>query len=116
VKDGALSDALRQIRDSHDRRVTIVRDLIRSYGGEPSPTSGVWGAFAKIVQRTADVFGDRAAMSALEEGEDHGVKMYTTDLEGVDGRALDVIREQLLPEQHRTHDLCRSLDRYIKAA
>jgi uncharacterized protein (TIGR02284 family) len=116
VKDAELSSALRQIRDNHDRRVTELRDILRASGGEPSQSSGAWGAFAKLVQRSADLFGDRAAMSTLEEGEDHGLKMYSEDLDLCDAQTRELIMTRLLPEQRKTHDLCRSLERFTRAA
>jgi len=111
-----ISGALRQLRDSHDRRVTLIRDRIRSWGAVPKDTSGAWGAFARLIQRGADLFGDRAAISALEEGEDHGLKLYTEDLDDIDLDTREFIRYELLPDQRRTHDLCRSLHRFVKAA
>lgn len=111
-----IAGALRQLRDSHDRRVALIRDRIRAWGAVPKDTSGVWGAFARLIQRGADLFGDRAAISALEEGEDHGLKLYTEDLDDVDLDTREFIRHELLPDQRRTHDLCRSLYRFVKAA
>jgi len=111
-----LTHALRQLHDSHERRVTSLRRRLRGMGAEQSYTSGVWGAFARIVQRGADLFGDKAAMAALEEGEDHGLRLYSEELEGIDEATRDFIRSELLPDQQRTHDLCRSLMRFVKAA
>jgi hypothetical protein len=111
-----IGGALRQLRDSHDRRVTLIRDRIRSWGAVPSETSGVWGAFARLIQRGADLFGDKAAIAALEEGEDHGLKIYTEDLDDIDLDTREFIHHELLPDQRRTHSLCRSLYRFVKAA
>jgi hypothetical protein len=111
-----IMGALRQLRDSHDRRVTLIRDRIRSWGAMPPETSGAWGTFARLIQRGADLFGDKAAISALEEGEDHGLKLYLEDLDDIDLDTREFIRHELLPDQRRTHDLCRSLYRFVKAA
>jgi demethoxyubiquinone hydroxylase (CLK1/Coq7/Cat5 family) len=111
-----ISGALRQLRDSHNRRVTLIRDRIRSWGAVPSETSGAWGTFARLIQRGADLFGDKAAISALEEGEDHGLRLYLEDLDDIDLETREFIRHELLPDQRRTHDLCRSLYRFVKAA
>jgi demethoxyubiquinone hydroxylase (CLK1/Coq7/Cat5 family) len=116
VRDLELVSALRELRDSHDRRVTLLRDRIRACGAEPVQTSGAWGAFARLIQRGADLFGDSAAMSALEEGEDRGLRMYSEDLDRLDAKSRDFIVLELLPEQERTHELCRALDRFVKAA
>ena len=45
--------------------------------------SGAWGAFAKLVQGGADLLGDASAVSALEEGEDHGIKTYADAMKEV---------------------------------
>jgi hypothetical protein len=111
-----IAGALRQLRDSHNRRVTLIRDRIRSWGAVPSETSGAWGTFARLIQRGADLFGDKAAISALEEGEDHGLRLYLEDLDDIDLETREFIRHELLPDQRRTHDLCRSLYRFVKAA
>src|SRR5438067_4952901 len=36
VKDAELGNALRQLRDSHDRRVLLLRDRLRQYAAEPT--------------------------------------------------------------------------------
>lgn len=109
-----LHRELQDIFTSHARRVDILRERLRNYGGDSMQSSGAWGTFAKIVQAGADLLGDRAALSALEEGEDHGIKLYTSDLDGCDPDVRSFIRSQLLPEQQRTHDACRSLKNYVK--
>jgi demethoxyubiquinone hydroxylase (CLK1/Coq7/Cat5 family) len=116
VRDLELVSALRELRDSHDHRVTLLRDRIRACGAEPVQTSGAWGAFARILQRGADLFGDGLAMSALEEGEDRGLRMYSEDMDRLDAKSRDFVVLELLPEQERTHELCGALQRFVKAA
>jgi demethoxyubiquinone hydroxylase (CLK1/Coq7/Cat5 family) len=111
-----VAAGLRQLRDSHDQRVMMIRDRIRSLGDVPSESAGAWGAFATIVQRGADLLGDQTALAALEQGEDHGLNMYTAELDDVDLMTRDFIHNDLLPMQRQTHDLCRSLFRFVKAA
>ena len=104
IKDSELTGPLRQIRDSHDRRVGRLRDRIHALGGEPAHSSGVWGAFARAVQRGADLLGNRVALAALEEGEDQGKKRYTRDLDGLEGAEREFVERELATEQQRTHD------------
>src|SRR5690349_18504761 len=59
---------------SHQERVDLLRDQIRMLGGAPAEKSGPWGAFAKTVEGGAALLGDKMSISALEEGEDHGLK------------------------------------------
>jgi len=116
VRDGELASTLRQIRDSHERRALLLRLKVSELGGEPAKSSGVWGAFARIVQRGADLLGQRAALAALEEGEEHGKKRYSRDLSTLDDATREFILTELAPEQQRTRDLARSLQRFAKAA
>ncbi|HEX3557084.1 MAG TPA: DUF2383 domain-containing protein [Thermoanaerobaculia bacterium] len=54
---------------------------IEQHGGKPSEGSGPWGAWAKLVQGTAKLLGNAAALKALKEGEEHGLKDYQDALE-----------------------------------
>ena len=54
---------------------------IEQHGGKPSEGSGAWGTWAKVVQGTAKMLGNAAALKALKEGEEHGLKDYQDALE-----------------------------------
>lgn len=106
---------LQEILVSHSRRTALLRDKITGLGAEASTDTGVWGAFAKAFQIGADLLGDRLAIAALEEGEDRGLELYSKDLAECDLKTRKLIDTDLLPEQRRTHDLCRTLKRYMTA-
>lgn len=103
MDDSASLAQLRECMNSHQRRVTLLSDTIRRFGGEPATSSGAWGAFAKLVEGGAALFGERAAIAALEEGEDHGLADYKRDLEDLDPMIAKFIETSILPEQNRTH-------------
>jgi hypothetical protein len=88
---------------SHQERVRLLTEAIIRLGGEPATSSGAWGAFAKAVEGSARVFGDKAAIAALEEGEDHGLRDYRGDLDDLDATARRIVETQLLPQQEQTH-------------
>jgi hypothetical protein len=115
VSHVGLHRTLQEILVSHSRRIPQIREKIIAMNGEPPQSSGVWGAFAKVFQAGADILGDRVAISALEEGEDRGVEAYAGDMTGVDARTRKFIDGDLLPEQRRTHALCRTLKSYMQA-
>ncbi len=115
VSHVGLHRTLQEILVSHSRRIPQLREKITAMQGEPAQTSGVWGAFAKVFQAGADILGDRVAISALEEGEDRGVEAYSGDMTGVDAKTRKLIDSELLPEQRRTHALCRTLKSYMSA-
>jgi hypothetical protein len=88
---------------SHRERVTLLREAVTAAGGTPVESSGPWGAFAKAVEGSARIFGDKAAVYALEEGEDHGLKDYKSDLEDLEAQARTIVTGRLLPAQEQTH-------------
>ena len=100
---------LRANKDSHAARATALNTAIRGAGGEPAESSGVWGAFAKATAGGAKLFGETAAVAALEEGEDHGLKEYRSDLDDLSPAAKTLVTTKLLPEQQRTHDALSGL-------
>ena len=110
-----LHRTLQEILVSHSRRTALLREKLTGLGAEAPTDSGVWGAFAKVFQLGADLLGDRVAIAALEEGEDRGVELYSKDLAECDAKTRKLIDNDLLPEQRRTHDLCRTLKSYMTA-
>jgi uncharacterized protein (TIGR02284 family) len=103
AKSESIRDELAQCRRSHERRVALLRDHILRLGGKPAEGSGVWGAFAKVTEGGAGVFGESATISALEEGEDHGLKDYKSDLSKLDAQSQSFVLSEILPEQEKTH-------------
>ncbi|HEX3132121.1 MAG TPA: DUF2383 domain-containing protein [Planctomycetota bacterium] len=94
-----LQDSL----DCHARRAVALHSRIIALGGTPAQGSGVWGTFARLVEASAAFLGHEAAIAALEEGEDHGLRDYRAALATVDGRTRAWLEEDLLPAQIRTH-------------
>lgn len=109
MDDASVSTQLRQLQASHSTRVTKLQQQIRTLGGTPETDSGVWGSFAKLVEGGAKVFGTSAAIAALEEGEDHGKSDYKGDLKDLSPTVQQFVRNQLVPEQQKTHDALSAL-------
>ena len=104
---------LREIQEEHGRAAQGLRDRIRELGGEASDSSGAWGAWAKTVQGTMNLFGDASALKSLKEGEEHGLKDYNEALDDVDASSRQMIQNQLIPAQQRHINL---LDQLISSA
>jgi len=100
---------LRHMRDDHRETANMLRQHVHEMGGQPSTGSGWWGAWAKTVEGAAKVFGKTAALKALKEGEEHGIKEYECVLASdVPEMCKSMIREQLLPRcQTHVHSLDR---------
>ena len=104
---------LEDCRRSHEQRVSKLREQVASLGGEPAKDSGAWGGFARLVEGGAKAFGEKAAVAALEEGEDHGLKLYRDDLDKLDATARQFVESDLLPAQERTHQFMSTLKRTL---
>jgi uncharacterized protein (TIGR02284 family) len=102
-------EVLRQIAREHTGAVERLRDAVRRAGGTPDESSGAWGSFAKSVEGTAKAFGEKAALKALKEGEEHGLKDYQEALDDVDSSARQVIAGELIPAQQRHIQVLDSL-------
>jgi uncharacterized protein (TIGR02284 family) len=103
---------LRRIHDEHRSMANELRIHIHQHGGQPEQRSGSWGAWAKTVEGAAKIFGNAAAVKALKEGEEHGVKDYEDALNDANlpGDCKELIRNRLLP-QTRSH--IPALDRFM---
>jgi uncharacterized protein (TIGR02284 family) len=102
---------------SHQQRVQLLREAIIAVGGTPADSSGPWGVFAKAVEGTAKAFGEKAAIAALEEGEDHGLKDYNKEIkdDDLDFQARSLVTSQLLPQQQVTHDRMSALKKMMRS-
>ena|ERR1051326_5445764 len=103
---------LREMQQEHGRAAQALRDRIRELGGEPSDSSGAWGAWAKFTTQMANLFGDASALKALKEGEEHGLKDYQEGLDDVDITSAELVENQLIPAQQRH---IQTLDQLIRS-
>jgi hypothetical protein len=106
---GHLRAPLIQCQRSHQNRVHLLGWRIHLLGGTPPESSGAWGVFAKAVEGAATVIGEKAAISALEEGEDHGLNEYRSRLAELDADTQAFIHARALPAQTETHGIIRAL-------
>lgn len=97
----------------HEQRVEALRERVTQLGGQPTEGSGIWGAFSKLVQAGADLLGEKSAIQALEQGEDHGLADYQRDMDKTHGPTRSFVRMTLLPAQKRTHDRMSRLKRTL---
>ena len=102
-----------QCSRSHEERARLLTEAILGRGGEPADGSGAWGSLARLIERSATAIGERAAVAALEEGEDHGRDDYLRDLDNLEPSARQLIEFTILPEQRRTHDAIKAVKRAL---
>ena len=73
----------KMLRD-HEQAATLLTSLVRQKGGEPETDSGAWGTWSKTVMGASSLFGDKAALKALKQGEESGIKQYRSLIDDTD--------------------------------
>lgn len=104
VGDDPRAAQLRSIHQEHIEACNELRRHVREHTNEdPSQDSGAWGTWAKVVTSVASLFGDKSALKALKEGEEHGVKEYEEALEdeNLTPECNTAISTKLLPQTRR---------------
>jgi len=103
---------LKRLHAEHREAANTLRQHVHHHGGQPDQGSGAWGAFAKAVEGTAKLFGNDAALKALKEGEEHGIKQYEKALKdgGLPADCQALITSTLLP---RSREHVSVLDRLM---
>lgn len=100
-------------QQSHEQRAAILAEHIRKLGGTPAASSGAWGSFAKLVEGGAAALGEKTAIAALEEGEDHGNRDYQADLSKLDTGTRSIIETRVLPLQRTSHATISALKKQL---
>jgi demethoxyubiquinone hydroxylase (CLK1/Coq7/Cat5 family) len=96
-------DAVQQVRGIHREHIgaaeALRRHLLQHTSDVPSG-SGAWGAFAMAVGGTAGLLGNKAALKALQEGEEHGVRLYekALDQKSLSPELRTLLAQDLLPK------------------
>lgn len=109
IDDAVLSSRLADLQESHRRRAELLAEKVRELGGQPETSSGVWGGISKMLTGGAKMFGDKAALSTLEQGEDRGRDSYRDNLDDLSPECQSFINSQIMPEQLRSHDLMKAV-------
>jgi uncharacterized protein (TIGR02284 family) len=104
-----LASGLTELQRSHEKRAHLLRQRVQELGGTPETSSGVWGSFSKLMESGAKAFGDKAALSVLEQGEDRGRDSYQKKSDELSPENKLFIKNAILPEQQMSHDTLNRL-------
>lgn len=107
--------ALEKCRDSHQARVQVLSAQIARISGNVPSSSGVWGTLVNALEEGAVSLGSKTAIAVLEQGEDHGLADYRSDIDKLDPASLAVVRDQVLPAQVETHRIMSELKHALQA-
>jgi len=105
---------LRSIMLDHGAAIRFLHDQIAAQGGSPTTGSGLWGVFARTWESAAKAMGDSTALSALREGERHGLSDYERALDTavLPAKCRVHIEDTLIPRQRQhIEELDRLIDR-----
>ena len=71
MKDSPEVTELHALMVEHRTAAQALREHVKQRGGDPSADSGPWGAWAKVVEGTAKLFGNAAALKGFLSGVPH---------------------------------------------
>ena len=99
---------LEKMLRNHEQAATLLQSLVRQTGGEPDTDSGAWGTWANTVMGASRLFGDKAALKALKEGEESGIKQYRGLIDDTDTPAD--VRDAAMKLMKNDKEHCTRLD------
>jgi rubrerythrin len=108
-QDARFQELARMLRD-HEQAAQELRQQIRQLGGTESQDSGGWGTWSNTVMGAARLLGDKAALKALKEGEESGIKDYHSVLDRAPPEMTGMIRSIVSREQEHVQQLDRLID------
>lgn len=103
-------ERLTRILHEHRDAAARLRTIIERQGGAPSTDSGAWGVWSRTVMGAAKLFGDKAALKALKEGEESGLKEYERVARDAGAATENVVSSFLGRQQAHIHELDNLID------
>lgn len=94
---------LQTIRDTHQDTADKLKEFVVKNEKKEVKDSGVWGDFAKVYEDGAAILGNKSAVQALSQGEEHGLRTMQTALKDqkLPEEIRKMIKTQLIPNQER---------------
>jgi demethoxyubiquinone hydroxylase (CLK1/Coq7/Cat5 family) len=114
IKTETVRTTLSTLKAVHEERLKTLTPLVKDMGGQPPTTSGLWGAFAKLVEGGAALLGEKAIVAALEECEIKSLADYKSDIEVFDEALHKIIFGQLMPSQQDCYEKIEKLHQSMK--
>lgn len=112
TKDEDQKNKLLMIRKDHEQAVS---KLSKYVAGKPkilkdTEKSGPWGQFSKGWVKGGKLMGNKTAVRAIKEGEEHGIREYIEALQddSLNAELKNIIRTELLPSQQKHIDTLKT--------
>jgi len=113
ARERGFQELSRILRD-HRQAAESLRSLMQRSGGTPAHGSGAWGSWAKTVMGSAKIFGDKATLKTLKEGEESGLKDYQEIAQ--DASASSEVQSTVSELMSKQQEHIRTLDRLMETA
>lgn len=105
MKGGSEKTRLEAIRKDHQAAVDRLSKYVAGKKDllEDTEGAGAWGGFATAWTKGAKLFGNEAALKALQTGEEHGIREYKEALadDSIDKNLKAQIKSDMLPKQEK---------------
>lgn len=105
TKDEKMKSKLEMIRKDHEAAVSKLSKYVAGKKDilEDTQDAGVWGTFAKTWTKGGQLMGNKQALKALQQGEEHGINEYKEALEDdtLSAELKKTIKTDLLPAQQK---------------
>lgn len=105
TKDEKTKSQLQAIRNDHEKAVSHLSKYVAGKKEllEDTEDAGPWGSFAKTWTKGASLMGNDAALTALRQGEEHGIREYKEALEdeSISKELKQAIKTDMLPKQEK---------------
>jgi hypothetical protein len=113
-EDKFVSEALTELKDSHNSAVLYWKTHARISDKIPQENSGLWGVMVGGMLSLSKLGGPKACLSLLKEGEEHGLELYKKMLkdENIDRQQKADIKTVFIPNQKKH---IQFLDNLMKA-
>lgn len=102
---------LQTIRNTHQDAADKLKVFVAQKEKKEVKDSGIWGDVTKTYEGGASLLGNKTAVKALSQGEEHGLKEFRTALkdEKLPREIRQMIETQLIPNQERNLKTLKSL-------
>lgn len=112
TKDEKQKAKLQMIRKDHEKALSKLSKYVAGKKDilEDTEDAGAWGGFAKTWVKGGQLMGNKTALNALKQGEEHGIKEYKEALEddSISPELKQMIKTEMLPSQEKHIDALKS--------
>lgn len=113
LKNESAKAALLEAKAVHEERVRLFQNTVTGLGGQVPSSSGLWGAFARLMEGGSELLGDKPIVGCLEECEVKLLADYKSDLEVFDQAEHKMVLSELLPNQQALYEKILALHKSL---